>query len=62
MVAIESHVPPEHAGAIPKVPKKVGTVVDEPVLPAVTHGLVEVDHAAVVILRGVGLNTTTGQP
>lgn len=61
MVAIESHVPPEHAGAIPKVPKKVGTVVDEPVLPAVIHGLVEFD-AAVVILRGVALNTTTGQP
>ena len=61
MVAIESHVPPEHAGAIPKVPKKVGTVVDEPVLPLLSQGLVEVDHAAVVILRGVRLNTTTGQ-
>ena len=62
MVAIESHVPPEHASAIPKVPKKVGTVDDEPVLPAVIHGLVEVAHAEVVILRGVALNTTTGQP
>lgn len=61
MVAIESHVPPEHAGAIPKVPKKVGSVVDEPVLPLLSLELVEVDHAAVVILRGVGLNTTTGQ-